>query len=112
MTDTAAVNLLVYSNPQWRDTSKENSNGTAPGTVFANRLPTIPDSPELRLAGDVKRADQIALTELAALPRVAQVADFHCVTSWSTLGLRREGVRCVDFLEWAYPRLDPDPDIR
>lgn len=35
----------------------------------------------------------------AALPRVEQWSDFHCVTSWSQTGLQWEGVRFSDVYE-------------
>ncbi|WP_018990677.1 molybdopterin-dependent oxidoreductase [Aromatoleum toluclasticum] len=65
---------------------------------FANRFPERADVVELRLAGDVARPVTVA-QELAALPRVEQVSDFHCVTSWSCRSVRWSGVRFADFYE-------------
>lgn len=55
---------------------------------------------ELRLliCGDV--AEPIEAGELLAeLPRVEQVSDFHCVTTWSHCGLLWSGYRFRDFYE-------------
>jgi DMSO/TMAO reductase YedYZ molybdopterin-dependent catalytic subunit len=59
---------------------------------FALRFPTETDRIALRV--------QTALDAgplLAALPRVEQTSDFHCVTTWSRRGLRWSGVRFADF---------------
>ncbi len=41
----------------------------------------------------------VLLDALAGLPRATIEADFHCVTTWSTLGLRWGGVRFSVFFE-------------
>jgi len=63
---------------------------------FAWRFPKDPDTLAFRIAGDV--AQTVAIREqLATLPRVEQVSDFHCVTTWSVRALNWSGVRFSDF---------------
>ena len=52
--------------------------------------PAVPDAPVVEVAGAVEAPSQ--LRDLAALPRRALDADFHCVAGWSARGLRWEGV--------------------
>ncbi len=63
---------------------------------FAGRFPHNPDNVELSIGGDVRRA-VILGAELETLPRVEQISDFHCVTTWSYRGVRWRGVRFSDF---------------
>lgn len=53
------------------------------------------------------------LTELfGAIPRVEQVADFHCVATWSATGLRWSGVSFRKFWEHVVvPRCRPTDDL-
>ena len=66
--------------------------------LFANRFPATPDVIEFTVGGDVGRSLQVG-KELASLPRVEQVSDFHCVTTWSVLNVRWGGVRFSDFYQ-------------
>lgn len=60
---------------------------------FAARRPEVPAHPVLAVSGAVRRPVQVDIAELMALPaRRAQISDFHCVTTWSSQGLRWEGV--------------------
>jgi DMSO/TMAO reductase YedYZ molybdopterin-dependent catalytic subunit len=66
--------------------------------------------PELRLliGGDVGERVEVA-EALAELPRVEQVSDFHCVTTWSHRGVRWSGWRFADFYERiVVPRARPE----
>jgi len=65
---------------------------------FSNRFPANPDTIEFTVGGDVEQSVEIG-RELAALPRVEQVSDFHCVTTWSCFLLRWSGVRFSDFYQ-------------
>ena len=79
-------------------------------TQFAKRFPKSPDSKTLSIAGDVETTITIS-EELSDLPRVEQVSDFHCVTTWSVLSLRWSGYRFSDFFEQlVLPHANPDPD--
>lgn len=64
--------------------------------LFANRFPPNADVVEVAIRGDVGRPVTVN-TELAALPRVEQVSDFHCVTSWSCRSVHWSGYRFADF---------------
>ena len=63
---------------------------------YANRFPTNTKTIELSISGDVHEKFTLA-NELSELPRVKQVSDFHCVTTWSKTQLEWEGVRFSDF---------------
>lgn len=63
---------------------------------FAKRFPSRPDTVEFRIGGDV--AQPVTVREqLDALPRVDQVSDFHCVTTWSVRAVNWSGIRFSDF---------------
>ncbi|MFM8899829.1 MAG: molybdopterin-dependent oxidoreductase [Burkholderiales bacterium] len=76
---------------------------------FAPRFPKNTTSASLEIAGEV--AHPLLLDKvLAGLPRVEQVSDFHCVTTWSRRGLCWGGVRFSDFYEQVLlPRAQPHP---
>lgn len=65
-------------------------------TPFAPRFPSVVDRVQLRIEGDVATPVD-AGERLADLPRVEQVSDFHCVTTWSRRALRWSGWRFADF---------------
>lgn len=80
-------------------------------TKFANRFPAQTDKPELLITGDVKR-DIILDEELLAIQRTEIVADFHCVTTWSSLGLRWQGILFRDvFEQLILPNAWPDDKV-
>jgi DMSO/TMAO reductase YedYZ molybdopterin-dependent catalytic subunit len=65
---------------------------------YARRFPSVTDCIQLTVTGDIERP--VTLTdELRQLPRVEQVSDFHCVTTWSCRALRWSGYRFVDFYQ-------------
>jgi DMSO/TMAO reductase YedYZ molybdopterin-dependent catalytic subunit len=78
-------------------------------TKFAGRFPKETHTTQLKISGEV--AHPLVLDNvLAGLPRVEQVSDFHCVTTWSKRGLRWGGVRFSDFYEHVLlPRAQPNP---
>jgi len=65
---------------------------------FADRFPSDPWRVRLQIAGDVTTPCVVA-RELADLTRMEQISDFHCVTTWSTRGLRWSGYRFREFYE-------------
>ncbi len=79
---------------------------------FASRLPAETHTPQLHISGDV--LEEITLgDELATLQRAEIVADFHCVTTWSSLGLRWQGVLFKDVFEHLIsPLAKPDREAR
>lgn len=66
--------------------------------LFAKRFPSKPDKIDLNICGDVERSVWIG-DSLSSLPRVEQVSDFHCVTTWSCRNVRWSGVRFADFYQ-------------
>lgn len=63
---------------------------------FARRFPQETSRPDLKVIGNVEH--ELRLSDaLSGLPRVEQVSDFHCVTTWSRRSLRWGGVRFLDF---------------
>lgn len=63
---------------------------------YANRFPAETEHVRLRLSGDGLSTVELD-DPLAGLPRVEQISDFHCVTTWSRRSLRWSGVRFADF---------------
>jgi DMSO/TMAO reductase YedYZ molybdopterin-dependent catalytic subunit len=65
-------------------------------TPYAKRRPAQPESRSLALK--ILEAEPMVLENaLAGLPRSRLQTDFHCVTTWSKLGLTWGGVRFADF---------------
>ena len=62
------------------------------GTHLHRPPPAIPTAPAIEIAGAVKEAFSLPLSDLAKLPRRELVTDFHCVAGWSATNLRWEGV--------------------
>jgi DMSO/TMAO reductase YedYZ molybdopterin-dependent catalytic subunit len=63
----------------------------------------------MEVAGDVGTALHLP-NALDGLPRVEQTSDFHCVTTWSCLGLHWGGVRFADFYARVImPQAAPNP---
>ncbi|MBS0658122.1 MAG: molybdopterin-dependent oxidoreductase [Verrucomicrobia bacterium] len=76
-------------------------------TQFANRFPAETARINLQLEGEVAESVTIG-EELRELARVELTADFHCVTTWTTRGLRWSGFRFADFHErLVLPRARP-----
>jgi DMSO/TMAO reductase YedYZ molybdopterin-dependent catalytic subunit len=76
-------------------------------TQFARRLPAPVADTTLEVRGRVGKALDL-VDPLRGLPRIEQVLDFHCVTTWSRRGLRFGGVRFVDFFEQVLrPQVQP-----
>ncbi|WP_321831382.1 molybdopterin-dependent oxidoreductase [Thalassovita sp.] len=58
---------------------------------FADRFPSETGTPRLHISGDVEN-ELVLDEELTGLQRTEIIADFHCVTTWSSLGLRWQGI--------------------
>ncbi len=77
---------------------------------FADRFPSVVDKIAIEVSGDVEHPISVS-EQFASLPRVEQVSDLHCVTTWSHLGLRWRGVRFRDFYEkLVVPQAQPEPN--
>jgi DMSO/TMAO reductase YedYZ molybdopterin-dependent catalytic subunit len=76
---------------------------------FAFRFPADTSRIQIAVRGDVDAPLTVG-PELASLPRVDQVSDFHCVTTWSKRRLRWGGFRFRDFFEVIVkPMVTPQP---
>ncbi|MBI2368971.1 MAG: sulfite oxidase-like oxidoreductase [Deltaproteobacteria bacterium] len=58
--------------------------------------------------GEVEEPVQLTYQEFMALPTVRVVADFHCVTTWSAMGIAWEGVAFTEVMK----RVRPKPGAR
>lgn len=54
---------------------------------------------QLCILGDVQNEMTVDAARLDTLPRVEQVSDFHCVTTWTTPALHWGGFRFIDVYE-------------
>lgn len=65
-------------------------------TKFAYRFPDPSAGREIRVIGEVE--NELSVPDpLAGLPRIEQVSDSHCVTTWTRCGLAWGGVLFSDF---------------
>ncbi|WP_122073046.1 molybdopterin-dependent oxidoreductase [Pseudophaeobacter sp. EL27] len=79
---------------------------------FADRFPAQTQCPQLQVSGDMRQEITIG-PELSELPQTQVVADFHCVTTWSSLNLKWEGVLFKDVFEhFVQPLGMPDKQAR
>jgi len=62
------------------------------------------DDWKLALDGLVEQPVSLSWTELAALPQVEDVSDFHCVTTWSKYDCRWGGVAFTTLYELVRPK--------
>lgn len=77
------------------------------------RRVSVPAEPSLRVAGEVAVPCELAVADLACVPRREQVSDFHCVVTWSRLGLRWGGWALRDVYELLIvPRARPHSGVR
>ena len=75
--------------------------------------PRIPETVELKIGGAVKTSVTLTPNHLAELERVTRRVDFHCVTTWSLLGVEWSGWSFGRLWEeWIVPRAQPDPGAR
>lgn len=66
---------------------------------YAHRMPTAIDPLSVRVGGLVVAPVTIGGADFAALPRVKQISDFHCVTLWSRTEVHWSGARFADLFE-------------
>jgi len=97
-------------------TDKERSD-PPPGQAITARFPVVgereplPDALDLNawsleVVGDIERPLTLSYAEILALPQEELVADIHCVTGWTHLGMRLQGTRLRRLLERASPTQD------
>lgn len=85
-----------------------------PGQYLTEKFPVLsygptprfnPEKWDFRVFGMVEEPLRFSYNEFLALPHAKQVADFHCVTTWSRLDNEWEGVKIADLM--ARVRLKP-----
>ncbi|MCA1606350.1 MAG: molybdopterin-dependent oxidoreductase, partial [Acidobacteria bacterium] len=93
--------------------------GSAAGRVSralgcrSSRLTGGDPATSITLKGEVATPSMITLAELASMPRVEQVSDLHCVTTWSYCGIRWSGFRFRDVhTRLILPRVNPRAEAR
>ena len=111
----------IAAKQKWAE--KQKARGVAPRAVPSpDRLPpgqkltagfpvldlgVQPDIPltewRLKVDGEVEKPQSLAWTEFNALPQVADVSDFHCVTTWSKFDCRWDGVAFTTLYELVRP---------
>ncbi|MDH3706440.1 MAG: molybdopterin-dependent oxidoreductase [Acidimicrobiia bacterium] len=84
---------------------------------FADNSLTPPPSTDgqiaVRVLGAVARPTTIDADALATLARIDRTADFHCVTTWSLVGLRWSGWSLAELWhQIIVPTAEPDPKAR
>ncbi len=79
---------------------------------FAHRFPRVRDRIHLEIGGEV-RAPTTLTDRLQELPRVDQVSDFHCVTTWTHRDVPWSGFRFLDFFErLILPEVEPSAHVQ
>jgi DMSO/TMAO reductase YedYZ molybdopterin-dependent catalytic subunit len=83
------------------------------GQTITKKWPVLdlgvqPDIPltewQLVVDGEVEQPLRLNWEELMALPQTEDVSDFHCVTTWSKLGIKWKGIRFLDLAALAMPK--------
>ena len=59
---------------------------------------------KLVIDGDVDHSYTLSWEEFMAMPQTEDTSDFHCVTTWSKLGMNWKGVRFLDIAALAQPK--------
>jgi DMSO/TMAO reductase YedYZ molybdopterin-dependent catalytic subunit len=84
-----------------------------PGQFVTEKFPVLhagsvppfnPRSWDFRVYGHVERPLRFTYDELRALPTSRVLCDIHCVTTWSKLDTRWEGVAAAHLLDLAKPK--------
>jgi DMSO/TMAO reductase YedYZ molybdopterin-dependent catalytic subunit len=84
-----------------------------PGQTFTTEFPVPhvgtppvfnPQTWTLQVVGEVEHPLTLSWEQVLALPSTASVSDFHCVTSWSRLDNRWEGVAFRTLAELVHPK--------
>jgi DMSO/TMAO reductase YedYZ molybdopterin-dependent catalytic subunit len=80
---------------------------------YLARRVSVPAEPTLRIGGEVAQPCEILVAELGSVRRHDQASDFHCVFTWSRLGLRWGGWALRDVYEQLIvPRAQPYGRVR
>ncbi|WP_064742940.1 molybdopterin-dependent oxidoreductase [Pseudonocardia spinosispora] len=79
---------------------------------FGPVVPRPHPAPVVTVTGAVRLPTQIPVAELSGLGRTEHVADLHCVTTWSALGLCWRGVPFAEVHEYLAGRVLVHPGAR
>ena len=99
------------------DRTRDPARRTPPGQVLTRRWPVLtygltprfdPKTWSFRCFGLLRREVSWTWEEFLALPRTEVTCDIHCVTHWSRLDNRFEGVHIREIMR----RVDPTPEAR
>ena len=89
-------------------TSKKLQGRLPPGQYLVTNFPVLSFGPtprfdpqkwDFRLIGLVEEPLRLTYDQVRALPKSNQTSDFHCVTTWSRLDNRWEGVKVRDLMK-------------
>jgi DMSO/TMAO reductase YedYZ molybdopterin-dependent catalytic subunit len=115
---TACFRERTFSMSLQRLPSNESSHERVPpGQTLTTKFPVLhvghppifnPQTWTLKIAGEVEHALTLTWQEVLALPPITSVSDFHCVTTWSRLDNRWEGVAFQTIAE----RVQPTPQAQ
>ena len=110
--------MTETNKPRGKGASAEGSRRRVPpGQYLVEKWPVLSYGPtppfdpkrwDFRIFGLVEEPVRLTYEEFRALPRTELVADFHCVTAWSRLDNRWQGVRAGDVV--GLVRLRPGAD--
>jgi DMSO/TMAO reductase YedYZ molybdopterin-dependent catalytic subunit len=101
--------MKLFGRPKVSD---DQARRTPPGQYLTQKWPvlhygSVPTTDlatwEFRVWGEVEHPFTVTWDELRAMPRTSLVTDIHCVTRWSRLDARFEGVPIGHILERAVP---------
>src|ERR1700719_905115 len=79
-----------------------------PGQILTDKFPVLTYGPtprfdpktwDFKVVGLVEKPLRFSYEEFRALPQSREVADFHCVTTWSRLDNTWEGVKVADLMK-------------
>src|SRR4051812_833338 len=83
-----------------------------PGQTITTKWPVLDlgmqpsistDQWRLVIDGEVENLVSLNWEEFLDLPQTADTSDFHCVTTWSKLNIKWEGVRLIDLAALVQP---------
>ena len=60
---------------------------------------------KLVVDGEIENPYTLNWQEFMAMPQLEDISDFHCVTTWSKLGMKWKGVRMLDIAAMAQPKV-------
>ena len=89
-------------------TSQDVAARVPPGQILTDKFPVLTYGPtphfdpktwDFKVVGLVEKPLRFSYEEFRALPQSREVADFHCVTTWSRLDNAWEGVRVADLMK-------------